>query len=76
MEKLTELTLTQTREALVRGRVSARELTQAWLAAMEAKEGDIGAFITRCPDRALARLSMTPASAGRSCRPWRASPWR
>ena len=54
MEKLTELTLTQTREALVRGRVSARELTQAWLAAMEAKEGDIGAFITRCPDRALA----------------------
>ena len=30
MEKLTELTLTQTREALVRGRVSARELTQAW----------------------------------------------
>lgn len=54
MEKLTELTLTQTREALVRGRVSARELTQAWLDAMEAKEGDIGAFITRCPDRALA----------------------
>ena len=37
MEKLTELALTQTREALVRGRVSARELTQAWLAAMEAE---------------------------------------
>ena len=58
MEKLTELTLTQTREALVRGRVSARELTQAWLDAMEAKEGDIGAFITRCPDRALAEADM------------------
>lgn len=72
MEKLTELTLTQTREALVRGRVSARELTQAWLDAMEAKEGDIGAFITRCPDRALAGgggCPMTPASAGRSLPP-------
>ena len=58
MEKMTKLTLTQTREALVRGRVSARELTQAWLDAMEAKEGDIGAFITRCPDRALAEADM------------------
>lgn len=53
MKSLTEWTLTQAREALARGEISSRELTESYLAAAEAKEGSVGAFITRCPERAL-----------------------
>lgn len=53
MKSLTEMTLTQMREAMARGDVSSRELTESWLQALEAKEKDIGAFITLCPERAL-----------------------
>ena len=53
MKGLTEMTLSQMREAMVCGDVSSRELTESWLQALEAKEKDIGAFITLCPKRAL-----------------------
>ena len=53
MKSLTEMTLSQMREAMVCGDVSSRELTESWLQALEAKEKDIGAFITLCPERAL-----------------------
>ena len=53
MKSLTEMTLTQMREAMVCGDVSSRELTESWLQALAAKEKDIGAFITLCPERAL-----------------------
>lgn len=53
MKSLTEWTLTQAREALARGEISSRELTESYLAAAEAREGSVGAFITRCPERAL-----------------------
>ncbi len=53
MKGLTEMTLSQMREAMVCGDVSSRELTESWLQALEAKEKDIGAFITLCPERAL-----------------------
>ena len=53
MKSLTEMTLTQMREAMACGDVSSRELTESWLQALAAKEKDIGAFITLCPERAL-----------------------
>ena len=53
MKGLTEMPLSQMREAMVCGDVSSRELTESWLQALEAKEKDIGAFITLCPERAL-----------------------
>ena len=53
MKGLTEMTLSQMREAMVCGDVSSRELTESWLQALEAKEKDIGAFITLCPEGAL-----------------------
>lgn len=53
MKGLTEMTLSQMREAMVCGDVSSRELTESWLQALAAKEKDIGAFITLCPERAL-----------------------
>ena len=62
MEKLTEWTLAQAREALARGRVSSRELTEAWVQAIRDKEGDIGAFLTCCPERALAEASAIAVS--------------
>jgi Asp-tRNA(Asn)/Glu-tRNA(Gln) amidotransferase A subunit family amidase len=41
--------------ALVRsGEVSARELVEASLAAIERRNGELGAFVTLCPERALA----------------------
>ena len=49
---LTDLTLAQARDGLQQGEFTSRELTQAYLAAME-KRRDLNAFITETPEKAL-----------------------
>ena len=65
MKGLTSMTLSEMREALRRGDTSSRELTEAYLARMTAKEGDIGAFITTCPERALAEADALDVARAR-----------
>ena len=48
----TDFTIAEARDALNAGTVSARELTEAHIAAMEAAR-ELNAFITETPDRAL-----------------------
>ncbi len=48
----TDFTIAEARDALNAGTVSARELTEAHIAAMEAAQ-ELNAFITETPDRAL-----------------------
>jgi len=47
-----DLTIAEARDALTKGEVSARELTEAQIAAVEAVR-PLNAFITETPDRAL-----------------------
>ena len=53
MAALTELTIADARDGLAAGEYSARELTEAHLAAMEAAR-DLNAFVLETPERALA----------------------
>jgi aspartyl-tRNA(Asn)/glutamyl-tRNA(Gln) amidotransferase subunit A len=53
LSDLTSLTITQARRALTEKQISAVELTDAHLAAMEAARG-LNAFVTETPDRARA----------------------
>jgi len=53
MSGLTELTLAEARDAVAARKVSSRELTEAFLKAMENARA-LNAFITETPDRALA----------------------
>ena len=57
---LRDLTIAGARDALAAGDVSARELTEAHLAAMEGAR-DLNAFITETPDRALAAADESDA---------------
>ncbi len=53
MSELTAVTLTGARDLLVKGEVSAKELTEAHVAAVEAAR-PLNAFITETPEKALA----------------------
>jgi aspartyl-tRNA(Asn)/glutamyl-tRNA(Gln) amidotransferase subunit A len=53
MSKLTDLTLSEARDALVAKKISSRELTQAYLSAIEAQNPKLNAYIKVTPERAL-----------------------
>jgi aspartyl-tRNA(Asn)/glutamyl-tRNA(Gln) amidotransferase subunit A len=53
LSALTELTLTEVRDRLARKEFSARELTESYIAALQAVR-PLNAFITETPERALA----------------------
>jgi aspartyl-tRNA(Asn)/glutamyl-tRNA(Gln) amidotransferase subunit A len=60
-----EFTLSSARDALRARRISARELTEAHLAAIEALEPALNAFITVTPEQALAHADAADAALGR-----------
>lgn len=60
MTNLTELTIAQARDGLRNKDFSARELTEAYLAAME-KHRDLNAYITETPELALAQAAESDA---------------
>ncbi len=53
MSDLTALTLTGARDLLTKGEVSAKDLTEAHVAAVEAAR-PLNAFVTETPEKALA----------------------
>ncbi|EMY32837.1 amidase, partial [Arthrobacter crystallopoietes BAB-32] len=55
MSDLYELTAVEQRDALRRGEVSARELTEHYLARIESLNPELGAFITVTAEKALER---------------------
>ena len=61
----TGYTLAGAREALRRGELSARELTQAHLDAIDALDAGLNCFITLTPERALAQADAADAALGR-----------
>ncbi|MGC2855277.1 Asp-tRNA(Asn)/Glu-tRNA(Gln) amidotransferase subunit GatA [Novispirillum sp. DQ9] len=60
MTKLTSLTIAQARDGLRKGEFSARELTAAYVQAME-KHRDLNAYITETPETALERAERSDA---------------
>ena len=60
MAGLTDLTLAEARDKLAAGEVSARELTEAHIAAVEAAR-PLNAFVTETPERALAQAEASDA---------------
>ncbi|CAN0174667.1 unnamed protein product [Discosporangium mesarthrocarpum] len=60
MTSPTDFTIAEARDALDAGEVSARELTEAHIAAMDAARS-LNAFITETPDRALADADASDA---------------
>ncbi len=54
MSELTSLTIAQAREKLASGAISASELTEAYLAAIEAANAQFNAYIKVTPDKARA----------------------
>ncbi|MBI4126461.1 MAG: Asp-tRNA(Asn)/Glu-tRNA(Gln) amidotransferase subunit GatA [Deltaproteobacteria bacterium] len=51
---LHELTIHESHDALIKGKVSSVELTRAYLNVIEKQDSKLGCFITRCDDRAMA----------------------
>ena len=73
MAGLLDLTLAQARDAIRKGDTSPRDLTEAYIAAVEAAL-PLNAFITETPDKALAmadaaadRLAMGDGGEGNPC---------
>ncbi|MCG8692323.1 MAG: aspartyl/glutamyl-tRNA amidotransferase subunit A, partial [Minwuiales bacterium] len=60
MAGLTDLTLAEARDKLAAGEVSAKELTEAHIAAVEAAR-PLNAFVTETPERALAQAEASDA---------------
>jgi aspartyl-tRNA(Asn)/glutamyl-tRNA(Gln) amidotransferase subunit A len=60
MTALTELTIAEARDGLAKGDMSAKELTEAHVAAVEAAR-DLNAFITETPERAVAAAEASDA---------------
>ena len=60
MSELTRFTIAEARDALGRGEVSSRELTEAHIAAVEALR-PLNAFITETPDKAIAMADASDA---------------
>ncbi len=61
MTALTDLTLAEARDRLRAKSVSARELTEAHLAAIEAANAVLNAFVLPTPERALAMAEASDA---------------
>ncbi len=59
--KLHELTIGQAHALLKKREKSARELTRAVLDRIEAVDGKVGAFLSVCPDRAMAQADAADA---------------
>ena len=64
MAALTDLTIAEARDGLAAKRFSARELTQAHLAAME-KARALNAYLVETPERALAMAAASDARIAR-----------
>ncbi len=60
MAALTELTIAEARDRLAAGEVSARELTEAHIRAVEGAR-DLNAFVTETPEKALAMADASDA---------------
>lgn len=60
MEGLRRLSLVEARDALVSRKISAQELTQAYIEAMDVQRG-LNAFITETPDQALEQAQRADA---------------
>jgi len=60
MSELTTLTLAEARDRLAKGEVSARELTEAHLRAVEGAR-DLNVFVTETPDKALEMAAASDA---------------
>jgi aspartyl-tRNA(Asn)/glutamyl-tRNA(Gln) amidotransferase subunit A len=65
MNALTDLTLAEARAALVKRDVSAVELTQSFLTAIEALNPRLNAYITVTPEQALAQAHAAEAALAR-----------
>lgn len=67
MSDLTELSLTEARDALAKGDTTSVELTDAYIGAME-QAGDLNAFITETPDiaRDMAKASDARRAEGKA----------
>jgi aspartyl-tRNA(Asn)/glutamyl-tRNA(Gln) amidotransferase subunit A len=59
--KLHELTIDQAHALLKKREISARELTRAVLDRIQAVDGKVGAFLSVCPDRAMAQAEAADA---------------
>lgn len=55
MERLTHKSVAQLSELLAKREISSEELTQAYYQQIEQKDKDIGAYLTLCPEAALAQ---------------------
>ncbi|MCB1494892.1 MAG: Asp-tRNA(Asn)/Glu-tRNA(Gln) amidotransferase subunit GatA [Bauldia sp.] len=64
MSDLTTLTIAEIRDGLAAGRFSALELTQAYLAAMEAAR-ELNAYVVETPDKALGMAAESDARIAR-----------
>ena len=64
MSSLTDLTLAEARDALRSRRISASELTQAHIAAVERARG-LNAFLVETPEHALAQASASDEKLGK-----------
>ena len=70
MPDLTDLTLTQSIQALRKGDISSQELTQACLERIHRLEPALHAFLTLVPEKALAQAQ----AADRRLKAWRTAP--
>ncbi len=61
MSDLTELTIAQAREALAAKEFSARDLTEAYLKAIDAANGALNAYVAVTPDKARAMADASDA---------------
>ena len=68
---LTDLTIAAARDGLRARNYTARELTEAHLAAIAALNPRLNAFITVTGERALAQADAADAARGRRMRRWR-----
>ncbi len=64
--ELAELTVSKVRELLRSRQVSARELAQKHLERIEKRNAELGAFLTTCPERALAQAKAVDDRIARS----------
>ena len=61
--ELTELTVEKVRELVGARKVSARELAQQHLARIEKRNAELNAFLSLCPERALAQADAVDRQA-------------
>lgn len=62
MRELTNLTIAEARDALTNKKISAAELTDAHIAAIESQNGELNAFITQTPEKAREQAKTADAN--------------